>query len=245
MTHPTAQQQRVYRDHTTSRHLLPFTVAIQETDLFILAQTTLRDPARQSVLHYRYQLEAYIRQHPSFLHAFAPLPPDPHAPPIIREMVHAAKTSGVGPMAAVAGAFAEMVGLDLLRHSSEIVVENGGDIYLKVDHDITIGIYAGSSPLSDRLGLRVRSHQTPSGVCTSSGTVGHSFSFGRADAVTVLAPSAFLADAAATAVCNCVRHSEDIQRGLDRAREIEGVVGALIIVDDHLGAWGEIELVSL
>ncbi len=237
-------QRRFYRDRVAGDGLMPFTVAIQETDLFIRAETTLIDPARRSIIHYRYQLEEYIRQHPSFLHTFAPLPPDAHAPPIIRAMLQAAETAGVGPMASVAGALAEMVGNDLLQQSREIVVENGGDIYLKIAHDITIGIYAGASPLSNRLAMRIRSDTTPVGVCTSSGTVGHSFSFGRADAVTIVAASAFLADAAATAVGNCVRSGEDIQRGLDRAKEIDGVLGAVIIVADRLGVFGEVELVS-
>jgi ApbE superfamily uncharacterized protein (UPF0280 family) len=196
-------------------------------------------------LDYRYQVESYISQHPAFLHTFAPLPPDPYAPPIIREMLHAAESSGVGPMAAVAGAFAEMVGRDLLQHSNEIVVENGGDIYMNVTHDMTIGIYAGASPLSGRIGLHVLSDKTPVGICTSSGTVGHSYSFGHADAVTIIARSAFLADAAATAVGNCVRRRDDIQCGLDRAHEIEGVLGAVIIIQDRFGAYGEVELVSL
>ena len=245
MTPPVAHQRRFYRDLIKSRDLQPFSVTVQETDLYILAQTRLEDEALRSILNHRYQLETYIRKHPSFLHAFAPLPPDPHAPPIVRGMLRAAEQAGVGPMAAVAGAFAEEVGKDLLRHTPQVVVENGGDLYVSVTQDMRIGIYAGSSPLSNRLALRIPFAKTPLGVCTSSGTVGHSVSFGRADAVTISAPSAFLADAAATAVGNCVKHRDDIQRGLDRAREIEGVCGALIIIEDHMGAWGEIELLSL
>ena len=245
MTSPIGHQRRFYRDQIKSRDLLPFTVTVQETDLYILAQSRLEDEALRSILNHRYQLETYIREHPSFLHAFAPLPPDPHAPPIVRGMLRAAERAGVGPMAAVAGAFAEEVGKDLLRHTPQVVVENGGDLYISVTQDMRIGIYAGSSPLSNRLALRIPFAKTPLGVCTSSGTVGHSVSFGRADAVTISAPSAFLADAAATAVGNCVKHRDDIQRGLDRAREIEGVCGALIIIEDHMGAWGEIELLSL
>ena len=245
MTLSIAHQHRFYRDRIKAGSLMPFTVSIQETDLFILAETELIEEARRSILNYRYQLEEYIRNHPSFLDSFSPLPRDSHAPPIIREMLQAAETAGVGPMASVAGAFAEKVGRDLLQHSKEIVVENGGDIYITVAHDITIGIYAGASPLSNRLAVRIRSDKTPVGVCTSSGTVGHSFSFGRADAVTIIAPSAFLADAAATAVGNCVSSNEDIPRGLELAKAIEGVRGAVIIINDQMGACGDVELVSL
>jgi hypothetical protein len=237
-------QHRFYRDRLEVRGLVPFAVAVQETDLFILAESSLADRARESILNYRYQLEAYIRQHPPFLKSFSPLPPDPLAPPMIRDMLRAAAIAGVGPMAAVAGAFAETVGSDLLQYSGEIVVENGGDLYLKVNHDITIGIYAGASPISNRLALRIHADTTPVGVCTSSGTVGHSFSFGRADAVTIIAASAFLADAAATSVGNCVSASADIPRGLERAQSIDGVRGAVIIINDQMGACGDVELVS-
>jgi len=240
-----AHQHRFYRDRISAGGLLPFSVAVQETDLLILAETTLIDPARRSIIHYRYQVEEYIRQHPAFLHSLSPMPIDAKAPPIVRDMLQAAKSAGVGPMAAVAGAFAEKVGGDLLQYSREVVVENGGDIYLNTDRDISIGIYAGASPLSGRLALHIRSGSTPLGVCTSSGTVGHSFSFGRADAVTIIAPSASLADAAATAVANCVTDRKQIPRALERARELEGVLGAIIIIEDQMGAWGEVELVSV
>jgi hypothetical protein len=240
-----AHQHRLYRDRISARDLVSFTVAVQETDLFMLADKPLPDQARASILNYRHQLEEYIRAHPPFLESFSPLPPDPLAPPIIREMLRAADAAGVGPMAAVAGAFAETVGRDLLQFSGEIVVENGGDLYLKVARDITIGIYAGDSPLSNRLALRIPANATPAGVCTSSGTVGHSISLGRADAVTIIAASAFLADAAATAVGNCVSSPDDIQRGLERAQAINGVRGAVIIINDQMGAWGAVELVSV
>lgn len=238
-------RRRFYRDPLAARRLAPFTVAVQETDLFILAQTPLAEQARASILNHRYQLEAYIRRHPLFLDSFSPLPPDPLAPPMIREMLRAAEMADVGPMAAVAGAFAEAVGRDLLESSAEVVVENGGDLYLTVAEEITIGIYAGDSPLSNRLALRIQPDATPAGVCTSSGTVGHSVSLGRADAVTIIAASAFLADAAATAVGNCVSRPEDMQRGLERAQAIDGVRGAVIIINDRLGAWGALELVSV
>ncbi len=128
-------------------------------------------------------------------------------------MAAAAQTAGVGPMAAVAGAIAECVGRELLEFSPEVIVENGGDIFLKVSHRRTVGIFAGDSPLTGRIGIQIEARDTPLGVCTSSGTVGHSLSFGRADAVVVLAPAAALADAAATAIGNRVSRKEGHRRG--------------------------------
>ena len=157
----------------------------------------------------------------------------------------AAQKAGVGPMAGVAGAMAEFVGKALLTKTSEVVVENGGDIFLQSSTERRIGIFADCSPLSMRVGIRVLPEKTPLGVCTSSGTVGPSLSLGKADAVCVISPSATLADAAATAVGNLVQGKGDIERALERGRAIPGVEGIVIIVGDAMGAWGEYELVTI
>jgi len=83
----------------------------------------------------------------------------------------------------------------------------------------------------------------PIGICTSSATVGHSVSLGRADAVCVLSDSAILADAAATAVGNRVQKDSDIKKALEFGLGIEGVLGVLIIMGDKLGVQGSIEIV--
>ena len=116
------------------------------------------------------------------------------------DMVKAGKNAGVGPMAAVAGAIAEHVGLGLLKSTNHVIVENGGDIFIKTDAPLTVGIFAGKSSLSLRIGIRLSGGPKPMAVCTSSGTVGHSLSLGRADAVCVAADSCAIADAAATAI---------------------------------------------
>ena len=234
-----------YRNRITAKDLISFSLVIKETDLLIFADTFLREEAENAVLHYRHHLEKYIQRSPDFLHSLIPLPFDEQASSIIREMMHAAQLAQVGPMASVAGAIAEKVGKDLLKHTSQIVLENGGDIFLKVSNDVTIGVYAGNSPLSNKLGLKIASHKTPLGVCTSSGTVGHSLSFGKSDAVTVIAQSTPLADASATAIGNLVREKYDIEKGIKYAQSIKGIIGTLIIVDDQFGVWGNIEIVSI
>ena len=137
-------------------------------------------------------------------------------------MSESAEKVGVGPMASVAGAIAEFVGNELSAYSAEVIVENGGDIYLKSLEKRIIGVYAGESPLTGKLGLEIDGEDTPLGVCTSSGTVGHSLSFGKADAVIVLSKSATLADAAATAIGNLVAQPEDITRGVEFAEGTDG-----------------------
>ena len=150
-------------------------------------------------------------------------------------------------MAAVAGVIAEFVGLGLLERQgvSEIVVENGGDIFLQRRVAVTVAIFAGPSPLSNTIGLRLRAEQTPLGICTSSATVGHSISLGRADAVTVLAGSTALADAVATRIGNETKNDRDINQALALAATITGVRGVLIIKGKNLGVWGDLELVGL
>ena len=132
--------------------------------------------------------------------------------------------------------------MQLLAFSPEVIVENGGDIFLAVKHDRTIGLYAGDSPLTGRLGLEIRAADTPLGVCTSSGTVGHSLSFGKADAVVVVSKSTALADAAATAVGNRVKQAADIDAALKVGQKIEGVLGIVIVIGKDIGAWGDVTL---
>ena len=148
-------------------------------------------------------------------------------------------------MAAVAGAIAEHVGRALLRRADEVIVENGGDIFMRSRRERIVSIYAGASPFSHRIGLRVPGERTPIGICTSSGTVGHSKSFGTADAVVVAAPDTALADAAATAIANCVTSAEDVDAALARGRAIEGVTHIVVVKDSKLGVWGDLELVPI
>lgn len=157
-------------------------------------------------------------------------------------MLEAGRKANVGPMAAVAGAIAEYVGKELLEFSPEIIVENGGDIFLKVLRKRIVGIYAGDSPLTGKVGLEINPQETPLGVCTSSGTVGHSLSFGKADAVVVIATSATLADAAATAICNRVSQPEDIHSAIEFGKQISSLKGIVIIIGGDVGAWGDVKL---
>ena len=240
-----AEKRTFYRERITAKDLVSFPILIKETDLLIFADNQFKDEANNSVFNYRHQLEDYILKYPHFRDSLIPLPLDESAPSIIQEMMRSAQLAQVGPMASVAGAIAEFVGKDLLKHTKQIVVENGGDIFIKIAKDLTIGIYAGDSPLSNKLGLKIAPDTTPLGVCTSSGTVGHSLSFGKSDAVTIIAQSTSLADVAATSIGNLVKEKKDIETGLERAKSIKGIHGALIIVGDQFGAWGNVEIVSI
>jgi uncharacterized protein len=233
---------RTYRSVISNRNYVPFTVKISETDLYILADSDLSDLAFQSAMRCRVQIEEYIRIHPEFRTSLVPVSEDRLAPKIVRDMFKASHAAGVGPMASVAGAIAEHVGKDLLKKSANVIVENGGDIFLKMTDRVSVGIFAGDSLLTGRVALSVDAKDTPLGICTSSGTVGHSLSFGCADAVCIKSKSAALADAAATSVGNLIKKKTDVKKGLTRAMSIQGVLGVMIIKGDTLAVQGSMDL---
>ncbi|MFZ5649223.1 MAG: UPF0280 family protein [Bacillota bacterium] len=239
---------RAYRLRHRQWDLAHFRVAIRETDLDVGVRKDRFSPdmsllVEKLVMEIRGQLEEYIQKDPGFLKSLVPYDIKPYAPPIALVMANSAKAAGVGPMAAVAGAISEAVGAKLLKHSRDVIVENGGDIYLKTRCTRNIGIFAGRSPLSHRIALEIRPDDTPMGICTSSGTVGHSLSYGCADAAVILSPSAPLADAVATATGNMVRSGDDLEKAVDFALSVPGITGALVILGDKLAAKGKIKLV--
>ncbi len=242
---PSLFRERTYRQNITSKDLVPFQVAVKETDLWVSAEKRFEKETRDLILECRHQIENYIRFRPEFATTLIPLQNDPSAPPIIKQMIDAAAKMGVGPMASVAGAISEFVAYGLFGFSAQVIVENGGDIFLKTRGPATVSIFAGNSPLSNKLGLTIPARQMPLGVCSSSGTVGHSLSLGIADACCILAPSAAVADAAATAIGNRITAKKDLPAAADYASRVDGLLGGIAIVDDELVAWGDIELVDL
>lgn len=241
----TRHEQRFYRNLLQSSGLVTFRVVVKETDLYIHAGKDLEKIAKELVLQYRGYIESYIAKYPQFGNTLRPWGITGTAPLIILDMAQAGVSAGVGPMAAVAGAIAEHVGKDLLVHSGNVIVENGGDVFLNTTQTVTMGIYAGSSPLSLRVGLKVGGRKDSVSVCTSSGTVGHSFSMGRADAVCVISKNGALADAVATATGNRVSSKSDIQKAIEYGSKINGVDGLVVILDEQIGLWGNVELVPL
>jgi ApbE superfamily uncharacterized protein (UPF0280 family) len=238
-------QERAYRNLVTTEKLLPFRVVVKETDLMVHADKKLEHEARELVLEHRGYVEAYIKAHPDFAAALTPWRLDGPAATIVVDMVKAGENAGVGPMAAIAGAVAEHAGLGLLKSSDHVIVENGGDIFIKTDTPLTVGIFAGKSPLSLRIGIRVSGGPKPMAVCTSSGTVGHSLSFGKADAVCVVADSCAIADAAATSIGNQIQSIADIEYAIDMGKCIEKIQGIIIVVREKMGIWGDLEVVPL
>jgi uncharacterized protein len=238
-------EERTYRKKVSSNDMTSFHVAVKETDLWVSADRNLEKETADLVFQYRKQLETYISMHPEFATSLSPCGQDPYAPSMIREMIDVTRGLGVGPMASVAGAIAQYVARGLMRITDQVIVENGGDIFLKAGRPVTVSIFAGDSLLSEKFGLLIPERQMPLGVCSSSARVGHSLSMGIADVVCLLSPSAALADGAATALGNRIMAKNDIEKVAGRANEIEGIVGGVAIVEDSMATWGDVELVEL
>lgn len=234
----------IYRNRVVS-DLVCWRTQHLETELFICAGKALEKEALDAVLFLRRTLDDYIAKFPAFKTALSPLEPESSAHPVIARMCGAGKAADVGPMAVVAGAFATYVVDELLKSTDKAIVENGGDIYMYTGDIRTVAVYAGLSPLSMKIGVKADSREMPVSVCTSSGTVGPSLSFGNADAAVVVSRDAYLADACATRLGNELKSEGDIQRALETVYAIEGVMGAVAIVGGKCGAIGDIELVNL
>jgi ApbE superfamily uncharacterized protein (UPF0280 family) len=240
-----AFEPRTYRRTVDPGGLATFEVVELETDVHIAAQRDLSGEAAGLVREARADLEAYIARHPRFRESFVPVAVEDDAPAIVRAMAAAADAAAVGPMAAVAGALAEFVGAGLSSQSREVIVENGGDVWLGGGTERVVAVHAGSSPLSGRVGILVPAELMPCAVCTSSATVGPSVSLGRADAACVVATSGALADAVASALGNRVHSPEDIERAMAAVRDIPGVLGLAVVIGESLGAWGRARLVPI
>jgi uncharacterized protein len=237
-------QKRHYRRWVDTGGLACTQVRVQETDLHISADRPIdRRYCAERIRYYRGQIQAYISRDERFLTSLKPIAVERTAPAIVRDMAAAARKANVGPMAAVAGAIAHYVGKDLLKKGCrDIIVENGGDIFIKSRRPVLAGIFAGTSALSGRMRVRLPRSSRSYGICSSSGTVGHSLSFGSADAVMIVASNAALADAAATATANRVETRDDFLSAVRFARSVRGVTGVLIIVKNDFVSWGTMAL---
>jgi hypothetical protein len=204
----------------------------------------MKEVAHSKVLQLRSEMEAYLLIDPVFGVTFEPHRVEPNAPEIVRWMAEAANRAGVGPMASVAGAFSEAVGRHLMQQFDiqELVVENGGDIFLKIERNLLMSVYAGSSPLSGKIGVEIQAEYSPLGVCTSAGTVGPSVSLGKTDATMIICRNAALADALATTFGNLVQVPDDVQQVTQQMERFPEILSAVIICRDKIGIRGQFEM---
>jgi hypothetical protein len=225
--------------------------SLKETNLVIKCdEEKAIDAAIGAVVQARTEIERLILKHPDFRWSLEPVKLEGKHPRVIELMLRAGEIADVGPFAAVAGAISQVAAEATLEAGAKnVVIENGGDIAIFGNHEFRVGIFAGDSKGSGKLGFLVRAEELPVGICTSSGTVGHSISFGEADAAVAVASDAAVADAAATSIGNAVTGEDvkiSIKKGLERAKEIPEIHGCLIVRKGHFGTWGKIpQLIGL
>jgi len=218
-------------------------IQIDETNI-LLKTDLLNNELSKFILKQRIELINYKRKNREFLISFEPVEID-EAPFIVKMMAKAGEIAEVGPMAAVAGTISQLSMNYLLNKGAKYaIVENGGDIALKTNKDVVMGLYAGTSSLSGQIGFKIKHEKTPVGICTSSGTVGHSISLGKADSVTVFADEASIADALATSIANEAKgdiEQDAVQNCLDRADDFKSYFrGVMIVVGESAGTIGKI-----
>lgn len=234
---------RFYRDFTSTDRWESYRVQVESTDLYIRTKGNHAILTQKEISELRAVLTEHIKRQPGFLDSLIPVPRMRGVHPMILAMYRASELAGTGPMAAVAGAIAQWVGQELRKLSKEVIVENGGDLYLCLQQPGTVTLYAGRSRFSGTIGLALDQEKTPAGICTSSGTVGHSYSQGRADAATIISQNVCLADAVATGAANLIGAEDDLEPALDYALAVPGVLGAVLVLGDKLAAKGDVELV--
>jgi len=242
-------QPRTYRTQFNTTRFQSFEVKYLETDLWIGIDTAsfkdeMKTVALDKVKELRTKLDAYILEEPFFKKSLKPFVPKETAPPEAKHMAVATEIAGVGPMAAVAGLFAREVGETLLQNFSieEMVIENGGDIFALLKNELVLSVFAGESPLSERIALVIPAEKSKLGICTSAGTVGPSLSFGKADAVVVICEDVLLADAFATAFGNKVKSPNDVEKVINQSEKFSEILSMLIVCEDKVGIRGDFEI---
>lgn len=237
--------ERSYRSRFSDDGRRWFCVKFLESDLWIGVDSgsyraSMEDEVYAFLVDLRRQMDAYLLMDPQYKAALTPYDAGLEAPGILKEMSRISHKTGIGPMSAVAGAVAKHVA-DFLG-TKEVIVENGGDIYAKATSDMDISVFAGQSPLSEKVGLHIPAAAFPCGICTSSGTVGPSLSLGRADAMMIVCQDVLLADSYATAMANRIKTVNDLQPVIEQIQNNPEILGALAVKDDKLAVCGLYEL---
>ena len=211
---------------------------IKETVVTIISDEKFIEVAKEAILFNRRELENFISQDPFFRVTLEPYKKIKNAPEIVKRMIDASSKVKIGPMSAVAGTISQLAVEAMIdTGATYAIVDNGGDIALINDRPVVVGIYAGK--IKD-FALNIEPRDSILGICTSSGKIGPSISFGNADSVTVLSKDTSLADSAATAIGNNVVDENSINCAIDNYLGIEGLEGCLIICENKIATWGKL-----
>ncbi len=234
----------IYRNRVKYKEKYNWRIIYKYSDLLVSCDRNIIPKLERLIKEIYHLLGSCIKENPSFQKSLSPLKIKPEYPPVIKKMCQKAAIFNVGPMATVAGAVCDYLASGLDRYCSRLIIENGGDVFIKTNKDIKVGVYLKNKHFEDKIYLKIKAVGTPCGLCSSSGSFGHSLSMGSSDLVVVMAKSTISADGAATSIANNIRDPEDISKTISSYKNIKDIKGILIVKDDRLGVWGNIEFIN-
>jgi len=232
----------IYRNKISAEGKYSFRLDYKHSGLFIICDRDIGSELEEPVRSFYADIETVIAGWPTFEKSLVPLKARDHYPPVVKDMCLAGEVFNVGPMASIAGALCDHLAKSIGRRCNFLMIENGGDVYIKSSSPLEVGIFTKNSYFKDKLTLLIEVGQTPCGICSSSGSFGHSLSFGKSDLVTVLSGNAIQADAAATAIANTIKCEEDIDAAITRFKKYSQIKGLIIIKNKRIGLWGRLQL---
>ena len=232
----------IYRNKISAEGRYSFRLDYKYSGLYIICDRDISSELEEPVLSFYRNIEKVITRQTDFEKSLVPIKSVKDLPPTIKEMCDAGEVFGVGPMASIAGALCDYLAKSLAGRCSFLMIENGGDVYIKSSDPLEVGIFTKNIYFKDKLTLLVEAGQTPCGICSSSGSFGHSLSLGKSDLVTVLSRTATIADAAATSIANTINSEEDIDTAIARFSQYKEVEGLIIIKNKRIGLWGKLQL---
>jgi uncharacterized protein len=233
----------IYRNNVKSGEKYHWKIKYQYSDLLLSSDKNIAGLIEGPLKEIYFYLHKCFKEDPTFLRSLSPVSIKPGYPEIIKKMCLLSAGFNVGPMAAVAGTVNEFLAEKVNKYCGTLIIENGGDLYLRSKKDRILGIYVKNKYFKDSISIKIKSGNMPCGVCASSGTFGHSLSLGKCDIAVVLSKSAITADAAATAVANSISCKDDILKSIENFKGRPNIDGLLLIKEDQIGVWGNIELV--
>ncbi len=236
--------ERFYRTDNKTERWNSFIIRNETTDLFIRSAEDLSAIGLKIIEKLRNDIRVHINRQLEFQTSYSPVERLDNTPEIVQLMYHASERTNTGPFASVAGAIAQMTGFELMNYTNEIIVENGGDIWMSLTEPAVVQVHSDNAEFDGKTRLLISPEDTPCGICTTSGKVGPSFSFGKADSVTIIGDCAATADAAATLAGNIVKDEDDITKALNHATAVNSVTGAVIIIKNKMGIQGSVKLIN-
>jgi ApbE superfamily uncharacterized protein (UPF0280 family) len=232
----------IYRNKISAEGKYSFRLDYKYSGLYIICDQDLSSELEEPVLSFYRDVETVIAKQADFEKSLVPIKAGEDLPRTIKEMCNAGEVFNVGPMASIAGALCDHLAKSLIDRCSFLMIENGGDVYIKSSDPLEVGIFIKNTYFKDKLTLIIEAGQTPCGICSSSGSFGHSLSLGKSDLVTVLSRTATIADAAATSIANTINSEEDIDKAIARFSQYGEVEGLIIIKNKRIGLWGKLQL---